>query len=323
MNKFLESGWKKWGMVVSILCVWGLILAYPLFSGSYYGHIMILVYLNVTLAMGYRLLYVTGLGSFCHVTFYGTGGYASGLIALKTGAPFGICFLTGGVLSALIAILVGWPAVRAKGPYFFLISFSFFAVMDSVFKHWKTVTGGPGGLVGIPPIMGFTSVLPYYYISLAFCVVTVFIMYRIDKSRYGAELMAIGDDEELAESVGINVIGHRVLAFGIGALFAGFAGSIYAHYLSFIAPSSFSMWVTVYILIWCVFGGAKKVWGPIAGAVLLTLAAELLRMSGSIQALLYAAVLLSVIMAMPNGIPDFINGLRTKLDTAQERRSQE
>lgn len=301
----------KWVMPVGFGAIFLLVL--PHFSGPYYGHIFILVFLHVTLAMGYRLLYITGLASFCHVTFYGIGAYTSSLLTIKIGIPFGICFLTAGLVSAAISILVGWPSMRTKGPYFFLVSFAFFVLMDSVFRHWRSLTGGPGGLTGIPPIMGYTSVIPYYYMSLLFAALTVFSMYRLYRSRYGAELLAIGDADDLAESIGINVVGHRLMAFAIGALFAGFGGSIYAHYISFIAPSSFSIWITIYILIWCVLGGARKFWGPIVGAVLLTLSAELLRMSGTLQALLYAAVLLTVVIIMPDGIADLIDTLRKRI----------
>ncbi len=306
---------KKLSFIIAVVIVSLFLLIYPYFGGQYWTHIFIFLFLNITLAMGYRLLYVTGLGSFCHVTFFGIGAYASGLLSIKLGLPFGASFLAAGIAAAASAVLIGWPAVKAKGPYFFLISFGFWAVIDSVFRHWNSLTGGPGGLKGIPPIMEFTTVAPYYYIALIFTALTIFIMYRLDRTRFGAELYAIGDADDLAEITGINVVGHRVLAFAIGAFFAGLAGSIYAHYMRFIAPSSFSMWVTIYILVWCVLGGERKVWGPIAGAILLTLSAEILRMSGTMQAILYAALLLAVVMVMPKGIAGLV-------DTIQARRRE-
>jgi branched-chain amino acid transport system permease protein len=160
--------------------------------------------------------------------------------------------------------------------------------------------------------MGLEGVISYYYISLIFAFLSVLCLYRLDKTRFGAELLAIGDDDALAESIGINVSRHRITAFAIGALFAGFAGSIYAHYVAFIAPGSFSMWVTVYVLIWCVLGGVRKFWGPMVGAILLTLTAELLRMSGTLQALLYAAALLVVVITMPNGIVYIVDAIRDR-----------
>ena len=310
MTRIMSRRWLNFG--IPMFAGGLLLLAFPLFSGSYYTHIFILVFLYITLAMSYRLLYVTGLVSFCHVTFYATGAYTSTLLAMKLGLPFGITFLAAGVVAAVLATLLILPVAKARGPYFFLISFGFLMVMDSVFDQWRGMTGGPSGLNGIPPIMGFETVTPYYYMILAFTVLTIFIMHRLWRSRFGGELVAIGEAEELAEVTGINIFRHRVLAFAIGALFAGFAGSLFAHYSSFISPGSFSMWLTIYILIWCVVGGVRKLWGPIAGAVLMTLIAEFLRMSGTIQALLYATALLIVIMTTPSGIAGLVDTLRER-----------
>jgi branched-chain amino acid transport system permease protein len=295
------------------------VLALPFFSGPYYAHIFILVFLNVSLASGYRLLFATGLGSFCHITFFAVGAYTSALLATKLGLPFVVCFLAAGILPAIVAALVGWPSVRAKGAYFFVITFAFWVVMDSVFGHWTSLTRGTQGISGIPPIAGLTSVNPYYYIILAFSVVTVFILYRLGKSRFGAELLAIGDADDLAEIIGINVTAHRVLAFAIGAMFAGFAGSLYAHYIRFIAPSSFGLFFTVYVFVWTVVGGERRTWGPIVGAIVLTLIAELLRMSGTAQAILYAVVLLIVVMTMPHGMVGLVDNLRARLERFRNR----
>jgi branched-chain amino acid transport system permease protein len=287
-------------------------LLFPLFSGFYWQHIFILMFLNVILVMSFRLFYVTGLGSFCHITFYGIGAYSSSLLSLKLGIPIGFCILAAGVIPAVVASLLAWPAVRAKGPYFFIISFAFWAVMDTIFRHWKSLTQGPMGISKIPPIMGFRSIMFYYYFALLFCALIGFILYRFDRSRFGAELIAIGDDDDLSETIGINVVGHKVLSFAIGAFFAGMAGSIYAHYIRFISPNSFGLWPTVYIVIWCVLGGERKFWGPIAGAVLLTLIAEILRMSGVWQGIFYAVALLIVVMTMPHGLAGLVDTLKIR-----------
>jgi branched-chain amino acid transport system permease protein len=286
------------------------LLTFPLFGSMFYVHVFIVVFLNVILASSFRPFYVTGLVSLCHGTFYAIGAYASALLAVRLGLPFWVCFLGAGAVPALIAALFAWPAVRAKGAYFFIVSFAFFMVMFSVMQHWFSLTRGVEGIRNIPPMMGLTTVTPYFYLGLAVVAVTILVMYRLDRSRFGKELQAIGDDEDLAEVVGINVVKHRVIAFAIGAVFAGFAGSIYAHYIRFIVPNSFPLWTTIYIFIWCFLGGGQKVWGPIAGAILLTFAAELLRLTGSTQALLYAGVLFVAVMAMPNGIVGLVDTLR-------------
>jgi branched-chain amino acid transport system permease protein len=112
---------------------------------------------------------------------------------------------------------------------------------------------------------------------------------------------------------GINVLKNRVLAFAIGAAFAGFAGSLFAHDAAYISANNFSWWGSIYILVWLVIGGQRKMWGPILGAVTMTLIAEFLRMSGIMQALFYSGVLLLVVMAMPQGIVGLVDFIRTKL----------
>ncbi|MBI4186994.1 MAG: branched-chain amino acid ABC transporter permease, partial [Chloroflexi bacterium] len=289
------------------------LLVVPWFAGPFYTHVLILAFLNITLAVGYRLLYVTGLVSFCHVAFYAIGAYASALLAIKLGLPFLVSFLAAGIMAAAVAAIVIWIGGRLKGPYFFLFSFAFLGVVDSVFSQWRTMTGGYSGVKGIPSIMGFGTVTPYYYVILAFTILTIFVMYRLDRSRFGSELLAIGDADDLAEVSGINVTMHRVIAFAVGALFAGFAGSMYAHYAGFVAPTNFSMLFTVFIIVWCVVGGANKLWGPIVGAAAMTLIAEFLRMSGAMQAILYGIVLLVVVMAMPHGIVGLVDAVKVKL----------
>ena len=137
----------------------------PLFSGPYYTHIFILVFLNVTLALGYRLSYLTGLPSFCHITFFSLGAYTSAIMTMDLGVPWGVGFICGGLLAGLVAVLFSWPAVRARGPYFFILSFGFYLVVDTIIAHWTSLTGGRGGLEGIPTVLGFTSATPYYYIA--------------------------------------------------------------------------------------------------------------------------------------------------------------
>lgn len=288
------------------------LLVFPLFSGEYYGHILVFVFLNVGLAMSYRLAYVTGLGSFCHISFFAIGAYTSAIMVMCLGVPWGVGFIAGGIVAAGVAALFALPTVRARGPYFFILSLGFFFVVDMIIANWTSLTGGRGGLDGIPKIMGFVSVAPYYYIALAFAAATSFVLWRLGRSRFGQELIAIGEADTLAEANGIDVDKYRVAAFAIGAFFAGLGGSIYGHYLGFISPLDFDMFTTLYILIWVIVGGERKFWGPIVGATMLTLIVEGTRMSGQMQAIVYAVVLLAVILAMPHGLNGLIDTWRRK-----------
>ena len=290
MTKAPVLRWAIIGVLAAGLAV--LLGLVPFVGGDYYAHIGILLFLNITLVLGYRLLCLTGLYSFCHITFFAVGAYTSALLSSKLEYPVWICFIAAGIVAALFSAALIIPAARVRGVYFFLVTFGFLEVMNSVFLHWSSVTGGDAGILVFAPIIGTGTQTQDYFVILAFAVITVIVMYRIERSRFGRELAPIGSAEVLASVSGINVLRNRVLAFAIGAGFAGFAGSLFAHDAAYISANNFSMWGTIYILVWLVVGGSRQMWGPIVGAVAMTLIAEFLRMSGILQALFYSGVLL-------------------------------
>lgn len=303
--------WALIGMLAVGLTV--AIALVPFVGGDYYAHIGILVFLNIALVLGYRLLCLTGLYSFCHITFYAIGAYTSALLSTKLGWPVPVCFVAAGMVAALFSAALIIPAARVRGVYFFLVTFGFLGVMESVFLHWTSLTGGDAGVLVTATLIGSGTQTQDYFVILAFTVITIIVMYRIERSRFGRELAPIGSAEGLAAVSGINVLKDRVLAFAIGAAFAGFAGSLFAHDAAYISSNNFSMWGTIYILVWLTVGGARKMWGPIVGAVAMTLIAETLRMSGMLQALFYSGVLLVVVMAMPHGIVGLVDAVKARL----------
>ena len=315
MTKASSLRWAIIGVLAAGLAV--VIGLVPFVWGDYYAHIGILVFLNITLVMGYRLLCLTGLYSFCQITFFGIGAYTSALLSTKLDYPVWICFIAAGVVAALFSMALIIPAARVRGVYFFLVTFGFLGVMNSVFLHWSSFTGGDAGILVSAPIIGTGTQTQDYFVIVAFAIITVLVMYRLERSRFGRELAPIGSAEGLASVSGINVLKNRVLAFAIGAAFAGFAGSLFAHDAAYISSSNFSMWGTIYILVWLVVGGVSKLWGPVLGAIVMTLIAEYLRMSGILQALFYAGVLLLVVMAMPQGIVGLVDYIRAKVGRAR------
>jgi branched-chain amino acid transport system permease protein len=314
MTKASAIRWATIGVLAAASTV--VLALVPFVGGDYYAHIGILVFLNIALVLGYRLLCLTGLYSFCHITFFAIGAYTSALLSSKLEYPVWICFIAAGVVAALFSMALIIPAARVRGVYFFLVTFGFLEVMNSVFLHWSSVTGGDAGIIVFAPIIGTGTQTQDYFVVLAFAVITVLVMYRLERSRFGRELAPIGSAEGLASVSGIYVLKNRVLAFAIGAAFAGFAGSLFAHDAAYISANNFSWWGSIYILVWLVIGGQRKMWGPILGAVAMTLIAEFLRMSGIMQALFYAGVLLLVVMAMPQGIVGLVDYIRTKLGRA-------
>lgn len=320
MNRARLLRWALLGVLVAGLAT--IIVMVPFVGGDYYAHIGVLVFLNVVLVLGYRLLSLTGLYSFCHITFFAIGAYTSALLSSKLGVPVWLCFLAAGAMAALISVLLMLPAARVRGVYFFLVTFGFLGVMDSVFLHWTSLTGGDAGvLVGATIIAAGTQAQDYFVI-LAFTLISILVFYRIDRSRFGRELAPIGSAESLAAVSGINILKTRLLAFSIGAGFAGLGGSLFAHHSAYISSNNFSMWGTIYILVWLAVGGVRRMWGPIVGAVAMTLIAELLRMSGIWQALFYSVVLLLAMMVMPQGIVGLADTVKARLAKRGARAAQ-
>jgi branched-chain amino acid transport system permease protein len=302
--------WSLLGILVAGLAA--IIVIVPFVGGDYYAHVGILVFLNVVLVLGYRLLSLTGLYSFCHITFFAIGAYTSALLSSKLGVPVWLCFLGAGAMAALISVLLILPAARVRGVYFFLVTFGFLGVMDSVFLHWSSLTGGDAGVHVGATIIGTGTQTQDYFVILAFALISIVVFYRIERSRFGRELAPIGNAEGLAAASGINVLKTRVIAFALGAGFAGLGGSLFAHHAAYISSNNFGMWGTIYILVWLAVGGARRMWGPIVGAVAMTLIAELLRMSGIWQALFYSAVLLLAMMVMPQGIVGLADAIKAR-----------
>ena len=240
MTKASPLRWATIGVLaVGLAVVLGLV---PFVGGDYYAHIGILLLLNITLVLGYRLLCLTGLYSFCHITFFAIGAYTSALLSSKLEYPVWICFLAAGVVAALFSMALIIPAARVRGVYFFLVTFGFLEVMNSVFLHWSSVTGGDAGIIVFAPIIGTGTQTQDYFVVLAFAIITVLVMYRVERSRFGRELAPVGSAEGLASVSGIYVLKNRVLAFAIGAAFAGFAGSLFAHDAAYISANNFSWW---------------------------------------------------------------------------------
>ena len=311
MTKASPLRWAVIGVLAAGLAVvLGLV---PFVGGNYYAHIGILVFLNITLVMGYRLLCLTGLYSFCHITFFAIGAYTSALLSTRLGYPVWLCFIAAGVVAALFSMALIIPAARVRGVYFFLVTFGFLEVMNSVFLHWSSLTGGDAGIArlradhrhGHPDagLLRRPGLRPHH---------------RADhvpagevalRPRAGAHRQRRGTGRRSAASTCFK---NRVLAFAIGAAFAGFAGSLFAHDAAYISANNFSWWGSVYILVWLVIGGERKMWGPIVGAVLMTLVAEGLRMSGILQALFYSGALLLTVMAMPQGIVGLVDTIRAQ-----------
>jgi len=221
--------------------------------------------------------------------------------------------LIGAGAAALIGLIIGFPSLRLKGDYLALATFGLGVIVYSVAKNWVSLTRGPMGLPGIPSfsIFGyeFSKVWHYLVIVLVFVVLTYFVIRRVVNSPFGRTLQAIREDEVAALAMGKNVNKYKLTVFVIGAFFAGIAGSLYAHYITFIDPSSFTVMESIMILLMVVFGGMGSLGGSFVGAAILVILPEMLRFLGMpisiaapLRQMIYGLLLIILMLKRPQGI---------------------
>ena len=274
-----RMNWAKWlvGLAgAALLC------AVPrFFSLDYYLHMFVMSEIYAVLAMSLALIVgFSGQVSMGHAAFYGVGAYASALISLKSGLPFWVTIWCAGAVAGLLSFVIGKMVLRLRG-HFLAITTAFFGVLVTlILNNWIDLTNGPMGVPGIPrpsPLslfgvtVSFETRADYYYLGLVFVGLVAFLLYRIVNSRIGNALIAIRENEELARSIGVDAMAYKVFAFTLGGALAGMAGSFYAHYILFISPVTFTIAESINLLVMIIFGGMTTLFGPVFGAVALTL----------------------------------------------------
>jgi branched-chain amino acid transport system permease protein len=283
-----------------------LLLAAPfLFQTRYSQHVLILVLLYVTLGSAWNILGgMAGQLSLGHAAFFGIGAYSAAIIASKTQLSPWLGVALGPALALPVALLVGWICFRLRGPYFTLSTIAIGEVVRLVALNWRDLTGGAVGIVIRPSILSGTSKVPYYYLILAIAAATVALCWWISRRRLGYFLMAIREDEETAESIGINTIRYKLIALALSATITALAGAFYANYFLFVEPTVvLPLALSVEIVLIAIIGGLGTVPGPVLGAVLLKISSEVFRnYFEQANLLIYGALLVLVILFMPDGL---------------------
>jgi len=281
---------------------------------EYLIHILILIGIYTILSVSLNLIAgYTGLISIAHAAFYGVGAYVAALMALHLQSPFLLNIICAIILSGLLGALIGIPSLRIRDDYFVISTFAFQVITFSIMNNWVSFTGGPMGLPGIPQPMIFglaiSSHLGFLLLVGFSCAVVLWISQRLIQSSFGRVLKAIREDEVFAQAVGKNVASYKVLVFVIGAGMASVAGVMYAYYISFIDPTSFTVMESIFIISIVIIGGAGSFWGPVAGAVLLVTLPEALRFVGmpsaiaaNMRQIIYGGLLVAFMMWRPQGL---------------------
>jgi branched-chain amino acid transport system permease protein len=286
--------------------------------------------LYMLLALGLNVVIgFVGLLDLGFMAFYAIGAYTAALLAIH-GWPFGFCLLASIVVTVAARLFIGFPALRLRGDYLAMVTLGFGEVVRLVLNNWDALTNGPQGLprVGqsIPPLklfgFLFSTNLHYYYL-IAVCVVAgIWVCHRLNHSRVGRAWIAIREDEVAAELMGIEVTQQKVIAFGVSAVFAAVAGTIYAYWESFVTPESFTFWESVLLVCAVVLGGMGSVTGVILGALCIVSVPEILRDAlgtqfANARYLLFGLSLILMAIYRPQGIwPSRRRSLELRADDA-------
>lgn len=287
----------------------------------YYLQIVMFFIINAIMGISIFFTLSTGQLTLGAAGFMSVGAYVGALLTLKAELPIPIAIFIGGIVAALVAVVIGLPTTRLKGLYLAIATLGFGEVVRVIFLNLE-VTNGALGLSGIPAIAQELTNYIYEFdmgglldidaltwgnlltiiILLVILALVILFCLRIHNSRVGRAFQAIKADDHAAELMGINVVYYKMLAFVIGAFIAGIGGGLYAHITNFINPTDFSYHKVVQILLFPVFGGSNVVWGSVLGSFILTLLPEVLRFLADYRDIIYGALLVILMAVRPDGI---------------------
>jgi branched-chain amino acid transport system permease protein len=285
-------------------------LAFPYTFSMYQTTIMISALIYVMLGLGLNIVIgLAGLLDLGYVAFFAVGAYAYALLNLHFGMTFWMVLPLGGLLGAVMGIILGYPVLRLRGDYLAIVTLGFGEIIRLVLENWNTFSKGPSGIANIPKPGLFGIDLTFqqnfiylYYIMVALVIFTIFVINRLQNSRIGRAWIALKDDEIACQAMGIDKAGTKLRAFALGATWAGMAGVVFAAKTTFINPASFTIWESVIILCTVVLGGMGSIAGVICGALMLILLPEYLRAVSEYRMIVFGAVLVLMMVFKPGGL---------------------
>jgi branched-chain amino acid transport system permease protein len=314
--------WMVWGLaglVVALLWAW---------SPGYIGHLLVMM--GIYLLLGYSLNLVTGFGGlivFCHAVFYGIGAYAYALARLRAGNPgtqveemiwagnwgFFPAFVFAGVGAALLAGGIGWVCLRFRKDQFIFATLGFQMIVFVVLYNWVELGRGPFGIYGIPrpSVAGWTLREPWHYVLLAAAVLAVVlpVLFRLYRSPFGLAMQTIREDERAARAMGVNPNALALRAMVVAGGVAGLAGALYAGYVTYIDPTSFSLKESIFLVTLLMLGGGGNIKGPLAGTAVMLALPEALRFLGlpdavaaNVREIIYGTMLAALMYWRPQGL---------------------
>ncbi len=301
------------------------VLVAPLaFEGGYLLNVLVFMGINTMLAVALNLLLgFAGQISLGHAAFFGLGAYISGVLTANHGVNPWVALPIAALSVGVIAFLLGFPILKLKGHYLAMATLGFGIIVFIVFNETVEITGGPSGLTGIPTMkigaMEFQGEMKSYYLIWGFTLLTMLLSINLDHSRIGRALRAIHDSEVASRVMGVNARFLKVQVFTLSAVISAVAGSLYAHTMTFVSPSSFGFNFSVELVTMVIIGGLGSIFGSFLGAALLTFLPELLRVVQDYDIVVYGLLLIVMTMYMPKGLAGGVASLARLLRPAKKR----
>ena len=334
-NSFLQKGWYR--ALLYIVAIAAVFLLPLIIRNPYHLSILIMIGFFCIIVMGLNLvLGNTGQISLGQSGFYGIGAYCSAIYCVNFGINIWVSMLLAGLTASAFGYMVGFAAVRLRGHYLAMATLGFGVIIHIILMEWTTVTGGAGGFpnfIPYPSICGFvfSTDARFYYLVAIIVIVIYSCTSNLSKHRIGRALYAINQVETAAEVMGVNPTKYKLKIFTLSAFYAGIAGSLFAHYNTYIAPESFSFYLNIPLLCMVVVGGLANVNGSLLGSALLILLPELIRYFSKIPALpkslqdafgdytyhllAYGFLLLIFVVFIPKGLAGLFSNIQGRIIT--------
>ena len=297
------------------------VLILPVISRAHYMmHIYMWFCIYCMLATSLRFIMLVGAVNFAHAGFMAIGAYISAALMMRLGLAFWVTFILGGLSSAIFGAIFGLVTLRLRGAYFFLVSFALCEIIRIAFSSYLIeIFGGVNGLIGIPhpdSILGLQfkpGSLGLFYLVAVISIISVLSIYLFEKGYWGNVFRCITESDNLAESVGINILKYKLVVFVIGCFIAGIAGTVYSSFNGVITPDDFTYMLSLFLLVCVVLGGREHIFGAVVGVALFVVIGELFRVMTYFEPILWGFSIIVVLLFAPRGLVGLMAGITTPI----------
>jgi len=297
-----------------LLIMLGIVGLLPIFlhNNLVIMHILIMCLIWGVVAAAWDLMLgFAGIFTFANVAFFAIGAYTSAMLTTHLGISPWLGILAGGITVGLVGILIGLPCLRLKGTYIALVTFAFHMILTPLFLSdvGRAIgTGGSLGLLSIPPLQlgGYTfsafDKVPWFYVALAISFLSLFVIYKIIRSSSGLAFTALRDSQPLAESLGVDDFRYKLMVFGVSAFLIGIIGAFYAHYVGMVSTKILGLDLFLLLMVMIIIGGMGRFPGAVIGSFIVTFLNYFLRPTGEIRFIIFGAVVVTLVIIMPQGL---------------------